>query len=49
LLDRTVRLVCSGINKATSSASSTEHAPNKNGGPGIIEFWKKINSINTEY
>lgn len=38
LLDRTFRFVCSGINKATSSASSTEHAPNKKGGPGIIEF-----------
>lgn len=41
LLDRTFKLVCSGINKATSSANSTEHAPNKNGGPGIIEFWGK--------
>lgn len=41
LLDRAFKLVCSGINKATSRASNTEHAPNKNGGPGMIEFWKK--------
>lgn len=38
LLDLTFRFVCSGINKATSSANSTEHAPNKNGGPGMMEF-----------
>lgn len=46
LLDLTVRFVCSGINKATSSANSTEHAPNKNGGPGIMEFWKQQQSVN---
>lgn len=39
LLDRKLKLVCSGINKATSRASSTEQAPKRKGGPGMIEFW----------
>lgn len=41
LPERTFKLVCSGINKATRRASNTEHAPNKNGGPGMMEFWKE--------
>lgn len=31
--------VCSGINRATSKDSSTEHAPNRKGGPGMIALW----------
>lgn len=41
LLDRKLRFVCSGINKATSRASSTEQAPKRKGGPGMMEFCSK--------
>lgn len=34
----TATLGCCGMNTATTSASSTEHAPNRNGGPGITGF-----------
>lgn len=39
------RFVCSGINKATSKASRTEQAPNRKGGPGMIEFCKQIQNL----
>lgn len=45
LLLRMFRLVCSGINKATSKARRTEHAPNRKGGPGMIEFCKQIQHL----
>lgn len=35
LPDLSARL-CSGMNRATSSDSSTEHAPNRKGGPGMM-------------
>lgn len=44
LLDLKLKLVCSGINKATSRASRTEQAPKRKGGPGMMEFWGRNNS-----
>lgn len=32
-------MLCSGINKATKNATRTVMAPNKKGGPGIMEAW----------
>lgn len=37
----TATLGCCGMKTATMRASSTEHAPNRNGGPGITGFWKQ--------
>lgn len=34
-------LLCSGMNKATRKARRTAHAPNRNGGPGIIELCRE--------
>lgn len=31
-------LLCSGMNKATRKARRTAHAPNRKGGPGIMEL-----------
>ena len=33
--------VCSGMNSATSRESSTEQAPNRNGGPGMMALCKE--------
>lgn len=38
---------CSGMKRATRSASSTEHAPKRNGGPGIIALCEG-NTVNTK-
>ena len=40
----TPRLGCSGMNSATSRANSTEHAPNRKGGPGIMELYRRENN-----
>lgn len=37
--------VCSGINRATSRDSSTEHAPNRKGGPGMMALWRDDRNV----